>query len=77
VTVTRHRAPLRRRMAAASAPLKRVFTGTSTAPAWNNPSSATIHLPLLGAHTATRSPGWMPASTSPAPNARAPSSSSA
>ena len=72
-----HQARLRDRMSAASAPLNRVFTGTSTAPAWNRPSAATIHSALFGAQRATRSPGSTPEATSAAPNVRASSCSSA
>ena len=57
-------------MSAASAPLNRVLTGTSTAPAWNRPSAATIHSAQLEAQMATRSPGSMPEATSAAPNGR-------
>ena len=71
VTVTRTRARLRVRMSAASTPLNRVLTGTSTAPAWNRPSTATTHSALLNAQMATRSPGSMPDATSAAPNVRA------
>ena len=39
MTVTSTLARLRSRMSAASAPLNRVLTGTSTAPAWHRPSS--------------------------------------
>ncbi len=72
MTVTRARARLRARMSAASTPLNRVFTGTSTAPAWSRPSTATIHSALLGAHSATRSPASMPEATSAAPNSSRP-----
>ena len=71
VTVTSTRAPLRERTSAASAPLKRVFTGTRTAPAANRPSAATIHSTQLPHQIATRSPGSTPIPTSAAPNARA------
>ena len=63
VTVTSTRAPLRSRMTVASAPLNRVLIGTSTAPAWNRPSRATIQRALLGAQMATRSPGSTPTAT--------------
>lgn len=55
------RAPLRSRTYAASAPLKRVLRGTSTPPAETAPSAETIHSRVLGAQTATRSPGSTPA----------------
>ena len=55
--VNRARERLRRRMSAASPPLKRVFTGTSTAPACQIPSAARIHSTLLNDQMATRSPG--------------------
>jgi hypothetical protein len=54
------RAPLRASTYAASAPRKRVFTGTSTPPAVVTPSAATIHSREFGAQTATRSPRSMP-----------------
>jgi len=47
-------------MYAASEPLNRVFTGTSTPPAVVMPSAATSHSSEFGAHTATRSPHPMP-----------------
>ncbi len=47
-------------MYAASAPLKRVLRGTSTAPARTAPSAATTHSAQLGAQMATRSPRSMP-----------------
>ncbi len=50
------RAPLPRSTSTASPPLKRVFSGTRTAPADTAPSAATIQSRELGAHTATRSP---------------------
>ncbi len=77
MTVTRTLAPLRTRMSAASVPLKRVLTGTSTAPAWKTPSTATTHSAQLKAQMATRSPGSTPDATSAAPNPRAWSTSSA
>ena len=77
MTVTRTRAPLRARMTAASAPLKRVLTGTRTAPAANTPRAATVHSAQLPHQIATRSPGSTPAATSAAPNSRADSASSA
>ena len=77
MTVTSTRARLRARMSAASVPLKRVFTGTSTAPAPDRPRNATIHSVQLKAQTATRSPRSTPEATSAEPKARARSASSA
>ncbi len=66
VTVTSSRARLRTRRSAASAPLNRVFTGTSTAPAAKTPRTATTHSAQLPHQMATRSPGLTPVSTSAA-----------
>ncbi|AGC64394.1 hypothetical protein MULP_04905 [Mycobacterium liflandii 128FXT] len=56
-------------MSAASSVLKRVLTGTSTAPAVSSPKAAMIHSAELGAQTATRSPLSMPIAAN-APAAR-------
>ena len=58
--MTRTRAPLRERTTAASAPLKRVLTGTRTAPAAKRPRAATVHSAQLPHQIATRSPGSTP-----------------
>src|ERR1035437_9115767 len=47
-------------MYAASAPLYRVLSGTSNAPAPTEPSAAITHSAQFGAHIATRSPRSMP-----------------
>jgi hypothetical protein len=61
VPVTKsRRAPLRRSTSAASAPLKRVFSGTRTAPADTAPSAETIQSRVFGAQIATRSPTATP-----------------
>src|SRR5262245_25801688 len=46
-------------MYAASYPLNRVLSGTTTAPARCAPSAANTHSAMFGAHTPIRSPGWM------------------
>ena len=58
-------APALRMMYAASPPLNRVLSGTSTAPARKSPSAASIHSAQLGAHMAARSPVATPAATKP------------
>ena len=63
MTVKRKRAPDVRSTCAASVPLKRVFSGTSTPPAAYSPSAATIHWCMFGAHTDARSPGCSPVAT--------------
>ncbi len=63
MTVKRKRAPDVRNTCAASVPLNRVFSGTSTPPAEYRPSAATIHWCMLGAHTDARSPGCRPVAT--------------
>lgn len=70
------RARLLRRMYAASVPLKRVFSGTSTAPAVTAPSAETIQSRVFGAQIATRSPGSTPEARHPAAarSTRSPSS---
>lgn len=57
-------------------PLKRVFRGTSTAPALTAPSAATIQSSEFGAQTATRSPARTPFArqAAAARSTRAPSS---
>ena len=60
-TVNSRRAPLLPSTHAASSPLNRVFTGTSTPPAAWMPSAASTHAALFGAQIAARSPGWRPA----------------
>jgi len=57
-------------------PVNRVLTGTRTPPALSVPSAASTHSQLLGAQSATRSPGWTPAAISAAAIAvtRSPSS---
>src|SRR5438270_4275832 len=52
-------------MKAASAPLKRVLRGTSTAPAECSPTRATSHSQTFGVQMATRSPGSTPAARKP------------
>ena len=66
-TVNSTRAPLRASTNDASAPLNRVFTGTSTPPALVTPSAAMIHSSEFGAQIATRSPRSIPTAS----NARA------
>lgn len=57
----------------ASAPLKRVLSGTSVAPAPMAPSTVTIQDSPLGAQIAIRSPGATPAPmNAPAARGRAP-----
>jgi len=63
VTVTSVRAPAVRMTCAASLPLKRVFTVTTTAPARKAPSAAITHSAMLGAQIAMRSPASMPLAT--------------
>jgi hypothetical protein len=58
-------APEARAMYAASPPLKRVLSGTSTAPARSAPRAASIHSAQLGAQMATRSVASTPAATKP------------
>jgi hypothetical protein len=58
------RAPLRPITSSASGPVNRVLTGTSAAPAPSVPSAISTHSIPFGAHSATRSPGSMPASIS-------------
>jgi hypothetical protein len=63
-------------MYAASVPLKRVLSGTRTAPADTAPSEETIQSRVLGAQMATRSPGLTPFATQAAAarSTRAPNS---
>lgn len=69
-------ARLRARTSAVSPPLKRVFSGTSTAPAETAPSAETIQSREFGAQRATRSPTPTPFAThaAAARSTRAPSS---
>ncbi len=69
-------ARVRRRTYAASAPLKRVLTGTRTPPAVTAPRAATIQSVVLGAQIATRSPRSTPEAmhAAAARSIRAPSS---
>lgn len=69
-------ARLRASTYAASAPLKRVLSGTSTAPAETAPSAQTIQSRVFGAQTATRSPVRTPSArqAAAARSTRAPSS---
>ena len=63
------------RMYAASGPLKRVLSGTSTAPTRKMADAAMTHSAQFGAHTATRSPVAMPAAISARPASSTASSS--
>ncbi|GDY44787.1 hypothetical protein SANT12839_056690 [Streptomyces antimycoticus] len=74
--MNRCEARVRRSTYAASAPLKRVLTGTSTPPAVTAPSAATTQSVVLGAQIAARSPGSRPEAThaAAARSIRAPSS---
>ena len=77
MTVTRALARLRTRMSAASVPLNRVSTGTSTrADLEQAQRAATIHSVQLNAQMATRSPGPIPEATRAAPNCAERSTSS-
>ena len=60
MTVNSSFAEVRSSRSPASRPLKRVLIGMSVAPAQWTPRAATAHSEVLGAHTATRSPGRMP-----------------
>ncbi|GCD92370.1 hypothetical protein EHYA_00008 [Embleya hyalina] len=60
----------------ASAPLYRVFIGTTTPPAVSAPSAATIQSGEFGAHTPTRSPLRTPAAMAAAAARRTRSRSS-
>ncbi len=77
MVVTRTFAPVRARIGAASAALKRVLIGTRVAPASHRPSAAVIHRTPFGAQIATRSPASTPAATRAAPTVRASAASSA
>ncbi|CAM5632886.1 hypothetical protein SALBM311S_12992 [Streptomyces alboniger] len=70
------RAPLLASTSAASAPLKRVFSGTRTTPADTAPRAETIQSSELGAQIPTRSPVRSPLAThaAAARSTRAPSS---